>query len=121
MKDEDRMDQTEDPTPLGGIDVTTADGRTVVRMWGEVDAARRAEASTSMARALASSDPIVVDATEVTFVDSSGLAFVLQLNLAASETGQGLTLVDPQRGVLDRLDLLGMAGALDVAGESAVA
>lgn len=104
------MNLTEDPAPIGGIDVTAAHGRTVVRLWGEVDGALRAEASTSMAQALASSAPIVVDATDVTFIDSSGLAFVLQLNLAAGETAQGLTLRDPHRQVLEKLDMLGMAG-----------
>jgi anti-anti-sigma factor len=116
------MDQTEDPTsPLGGIDVTTVPGRTVVRMWGEVDGALRAEASTSMAQALASSAPVVVDASGVTFIDSSGLAFVLQLHLAATETGQRLTLRDPGREVVGRLDLIGMAGEIDLEPEAAVA
>jgi len=119
------MNLTEDPAPVGGIDVTAAHGRTVVRLWGEVDGALRAEASTSMAQALASTAPIVVDATDVTFIDSSGLAFVLQLNLAAGETAQGLTLRDPQRQVLEKLDMLGMAGEFapepDAAPERAIA
>ncbi len=116
------MDQTEDPTnPIGGIDVTTVQGRTVVRMWGEVDGALRAEASASMAQALASSAPVVVDASGVTFIDSSGLAFVLQLHLAATETGQRLTLRDPRREVVGRLELIGMAGEIDLEPEVAVA
>ena len=116
------MDLTEDPTgPLGGIGGTAAHGRTVGRMWGEVDGALRAEASSSMAQALASTAPIVVDASGVTFIDSSGLAFVLQLHLAASETGQRLSLRDPGREVLDKLELLGMAGELEVEDQPAVA
>ncbi|HEY0187891.1 MAG TPA: STAS domain-containing protein [Cellulomonas sp.] len=102
------MDQTDDLARHGGIDVTTAGGCTLVRLWGEVDVALREDASASMARALASTDPIVVDATGVTFIDSSGLAFVLQLHLAASETGQPLTLRDPHRELVDRLALLGL-------------
>lgn len=106
---------------LGGIAVTAAHGRTVVRMWGEVDGALRADASASMAQALASTAPILVDARDVTFIDSSGLAFVLQLHLAAAETGQRITLRDPRREVLGRLDLLGMAGEVEEEPEPAVA
>lgn len=109
------MDLIENPTtPAGGIGVTAAQGRTVVRLWGEVDAALRAEASLSMAEALASTAPIVVDTGDVTFIDSSGLAFILQLHLAATETGQGLTLRDPHREVLSKLEMLGMAGEFDL-------
>lgn len=108
-------------TPLGGIEVIPAAGRTVVRLWGEVDGALRAEASASMAQALASTDPILVDAGEVTFIDSSGLAFVLQLHLAATETGQPLTLRDPHRELLEKLDLLGMTGVIDLEPERAIA
>jgi anti-anti-sigma regulatory factor len=57
----------------------------------------------------------------VTFIDSSGLAFVLQLHLAATETGQRLTLRDPGREVVGRLDLIGMAGEIDLEPEAAVA
>jgi anti-anti-sigma factor len=105
------MDLTEDPA-LGGIDVTTAGGTTLVRLWGEVDAALRAQASTSMAQALTSTDPIVVDATGVTFIDSSGLAFVLQLHMAATETGQRLTLRDPHGELREKLALLGLDAEL---------
>ncbi len=109
------MDLTEDTTsPIGGIEVGTAHGRTVVRLWGEVDGALRAEASASMAQALASTAPIVVDAGGVTFIDSSGLAFVLQLHLAAGETGQRITLRDPQREVLEKLEMLGMGDQFEL-------
>lgn len=102
------MDLTDDLARHGGIDLTAAGGRTLVRLWGEVDVALREDASASMAQALTSTDPIVVDATGVTFIDSSGLAFVLQLHLAASETGQPLTLRDPHRELVDRLALVGI-------------
>jgi anti-anti-sigma factor len=109
------------PVHPGGITVTPAHGRSVVRMWGEVDGALRTEASAAMAQALASTAPILVDARDVTFIDSSGLAFVLQLHLAATETGQRITLHDPHREVLDRLELVGMAGEIELEPEPAVA
>lgn len=115
------MDLTEHPSPIGGIDVTSAHGRTLVRLWGDIDGALRAEASTSMARALASTAPIVVDATDVRLIDPSGLAFVLQLHLAATETGQRVALRDPHRRVVDKLEILGLAGELGLDEDRAIA
>jgi|GEM_PF-885371 anti-anti-sigma factor len=102
------MDPNDDPTRVGGIDVSTSKGCTLVRLWGEVDGALRADASTSMAQALVADQPILVDASGLSFIDSSGLAFLLQLHLAAAETGLHVTLRDPERQVVDRLALIGM-------------
>lgn len=102
------MDPNDDSTRIGGIDVTTSKGCTLVRLWGEVDGALRTDASTSMAQALVADRPIMIDAAGLTFIDSSGLAFLLQLHLAAAETGLRVTLRDPERQVIDRLALIGM-------------
>lgn len=108
------MDLTEDAAAIGGIDVTTEAGRTLVRLWGEVDAALRTQASFTMAQALASTAPVVVDATDVTFIDSSGLAFLLQLHLAANEIGQPVTLRDPKGEVVERLRMIGMGAEIEL-------
>ncbi len=92
-----------------GIEVVVVDGSAWVRLHGEIDVALRDQASESMAAALSAPGPVVVDATDVTFIDSSGAAFVLQLCLAARESGQHVTLRDPQRVVLDILQMLGVA------------
>ncbi|TQL02097.1 STAS domain-containing protein [Cellulomonas sp. SLBN-39] len=94
------------------IRVEQHDGRAVVRLVGEIDASLRDEASASMGMALMSGVPVVVDATDATFIDSSGVAFVLQLHLAATEAQVPLTLRDP-RGVLrDVLEIIGLSGAI---------
>lgn len=108
------MDLMEDAAAIGGIDVTTQGGRTLVRLWGEVDAALRTQASFTMAQALASTAPVVVDATDVTFIDSSGLAFLLQLHLAANEIGQPVTLRDPKGEVVERLRMIGMGAEIEL-------
>ncbi len=95
--------------PAGSIHVEPADGRTVIRLVGEIDAALRDQASAGMAAALVAGLPVLLDATRATFVDSSGIAFVLQLNLAASEAGLPVRLLDPRRVLADVLAVVGAA------------
>lgn len=94
------------------IRVEHREGRAVVCLVGEIDASLRESASASMGIALMSGLPLLVDATEATFVDSSGVAFVLQLHLAASEAGVPLTLRDPHRVLRDVLDMVGLGAAV---------
>jgi len=96
----------------GEIRVETEPGLTVVRMVGEIDVALREQASGSMVAALTGDGAIVVDASEVTFIDSSGLAFVMQLLRAAREAGIAVTLRDPSRAVRDVLEIVGAASLL---------
>ena len=99
-------------SPAGAIEVAVGEGRVVVVLTGEIDSALRGEASTAMAAALAAGLPVLVDATDVTFLDSSGVAFLLQLRRAAAEAGQEVSLRDPGRTVADVLRLVGMGHAL---------
>jgi len=99
--------------PAGTIQVEAQETRTVIVFVGEVDAALRAEASASMGAALVTGLPVVVDSSRATFVDSSGLAFVLQLHLATSEAGIPLTLRDPNRMLRDVLDMVGLGAELE--------
>jgi anti-anti-sigma factor len=101
----------------GGIDVVTGKGRTLVRMWGDVDGSLRDEASTSMSLVLMASAPVLIDAAGVTFIDSSGLAFILQLHLAAAESGQRVVLRDPNHAITDLLAMIGMADAVLLEGD----
>ena len=80
-------------TDLIGVEVR--DGSTVVSLVGEIDADLRAQASDCMGLALMHGLPIVVDAEAATFVDSAGIAFVLQLYMAAREADIPVTLHDP--------------------------
>lgn len=98
--------------PVGGIDVTEASGRTLVRMWGEVDAGLRDQASLAMVECLRRPLPVTIDARGLTFIDSSGLAFVLQLHKVGQEDGAPIVLRDAPGLLLDLLDMIGMTGAI---------
>ena len=94
------------------IRVEHRDGRAVVCLVGEIDASLRESASSAMGLALMSGLPLVVDASQASFVDSSGVAFVLQLHLAATEAGLPLTLRDPHRVLRDVLDMVCLGAAI---------
>ncbi len=96
----------------GEIGVEAEPGCTVVRLVGEIDVALREQASRSMITALTSDGAIIIDASAVTFIDSSGIAFVLQLLHAAREAGIDVTLRDPDRAVSSVLEIVGAASLL---------
>ena len=98
------------------IGVEVRDGSTVISLVGEIDADLRAQASDSMGIALMHGLPIVVDAEAATFVDSAGIAFVLQLYMAGREAGIPVTLHDPHRTLRDVLSVV-RAGAAGHAGD----
>lgn len=96
------IDELIDDGPADSIRVEVVDGSTVVHLVGEIDAALRQQASDTMGLALMHGLPVVIDATELRFIDSSGIAFVLQLHMAAAEAGIPMTLRD-SRGLLRSL------------------
>ena len=135
--DHDRMGKYVDleeqlSTPTGSIVVTARGDGSLVTLHGEIDATLRTEASMSMVEVVRHGGPVVVDvgartvfegvvrrggpvvidASEVTFIDSSGLAFVLQLHRLSEEAGQRCALLDPPALVLELLDLIGMGGRI---------
>lgn len=90
------------------ITVTHDDGTTLVHLLGDIDASLRDAASRCMVTVLRSDGPVTIDTSGVTFIDSSGLAFLLQLQGVASDAGRPVTLRDPSGVVLDLLALVGL-------------
>ncbi len=101
-----------EPSALGGIEITEADARACVRLWGDVDASLRDQASAAMVELAQRGGPYVVDIADVTFIDSSGIAFILQLHRLATEEGSTAILRDPPGLVTDMLELIGLTGAI---------
>ncbi|MCV2392736.1 STAS domain-containing protein [Actinotalea sp. M2MS4P-6] len=93
-----------------GLEAVAVGDGTLVRMWGSVDESLRSRAGVAMAYALARSGPVVMDAGRVEFLDSSGLAFILQMLQAGEEDGRAVVLRDPPDLLLDMLQVLGLAG-----------
>jgi anti-anti-sigma factor len=107
-----------DERPADGITVERHGDGSLVTLWGEIDGSMRPEASASMVEAVANGGPIVVDTSGVTFIDSSGLGFVLQLYRLGQETGYPCTLRNPSPVVEQMLQMLGLAGHIEVEARS---
>jgi anti-anti-sigma factor len=110
------IDHRTESEPGSGIScLHTADG-TLLTLWGEVDAALRDSAGDAMASLAARSatGPIVVDARDVTFIDSSGVAFILQVWMLGQETGTRVVLREPSEPVTEVLEMVGMGGRIPV-------
>ncbi|SDB87477.1 anti-anti-sigma factor [Sanguibacter gelidistatuariae] len=99
-----------------GYSITSRDveGTTHVILRGEIDAALRDQAGEAMVFVVAANSPVVADVADVTFIDSSGLAFLVQLHRLCAESGLDLELRDPSQNILDLLEVLGMAGEFTV-------
>lgn len=102
------VDPVIDPVVDGGIEARHEGDGTRVVLWGAVDATLRDQASAVMAQALSVDGPVTVDASRVEFLDSSGLAFLLQLVRAGREDGRAVVLENPPALVIELLDLLGL-------------
>ncbi|GGC01997.1 STAS domain-containing protein [Cellulomonas carbonis] len=107
--------------PADGIDVADEGHRLLVRLRGEIDAGLREQASRAMVECMQRDLPVVADLAAVTFIDSSGLAFLLQLHKVGLEEGRPLVLRDPQANVLELLDMIGMGGVMAVESSAPVA
>lgn len=92
----------------GGIEVIDAVPRSTVRLWGDVDASLRDQASHAMVTLIKRGGPFVIDLEAVSFIDSSGLAFMLQLHRVSADEGTATVLRNPPVIVLELLDVLGL-------------
>ncbi|GAB2468425.1 STAS domain-containing protein [Xylanimonas ulmi] len=111
------LDETGSRTVTGsGIVCRSTAGGTVVSLWGEVDAALREAASEAMAVLAAhiAGVPVIIEAKDVTFIDSSGVAFILQVYVLGQETGTPVSLRDPSPAVVEVLDMVGIGGRIPV-------
>ncbi|WP_460701840.1 STAS domain-containing protein [Myceligenerans halotolerans] len=102
---------TEPGRPGSGITCRHVYDGSILTLWGEVDAQLREAASQAMASLASRPDPapVVVDARDVTFIDSSGVAFILQVFVLGEETGSTVTLRDPSAEVMRVLDMVGIS------------
>lgn len=92
----------------GGIAVDETLEASVVRMWGEIDVALRGEAGAALANALERNVPVVIDTSKVTFIDSTGIAFLVQLYTFGTQEGLEVRLLDPPSVVGSVLEMLGV-------------
>ena len=100
--------------PAGGITVRPEGDGSSVSLWGEIDGTLRDVASQAMVEVVARGGPTVIETADVTFIDSTGLAFLVQLYRLGEEAGHPCRLRNPVPMVLEMLDVLGMGGRMRV-------
>jgi anti-sigma B factor antagonist len=95
--------------PVFSLDVAPGeDGRTAVAVGGELDLASADEFAGAVRAALASG-PVVVDLSQVTFMDSAGVRVLNALVREAAEDERELRIAsEMQPGVVQVLELTGM-------------
>lgn len=82
-------------------------GRFVVTLAGELDLAAADGFWAELEPLIEPSGVVVLDGTELSFLDSSGLRVLLLANAKAKEVGGKLRLVAPHRAVRRTLELTG--------------
>lgn len=77
----------------------------VVRLEGEVDLSSSPEARAVILKQLGAGHPVLVDLSVVTYIDSSGLASLVEGYQLARQKGLGFGLLSPSPAVMDVLRL----------------
>jgi anti-anti-sigma factor len=84
-----------------------------VRFSGELDLATAPDAEATVAQARREQPgPVALDLSELTFLDSSGLRLVMEINRACDADGCRLTITPGPRNVQRVFDLAGVVGIL---------
>lgn len=97
------------PTPPGGsIRATQTPEATIVRLAGEIDGSLREEASAAMSLVVGRGAPVELDTSDVTFIDSMGLSFLIQCGAVAHAEGLDVSLPEPPPHVVDLMALVGV-------------
>ena len=110
---EEEPDST--PGPAGiELSVTFEADTALITLSGGVDLARRSDLDAVASLVIDYGAPARVDVSRVTFIDSSGLAFLASLVRAGDASGWRLVVVGASRRVRETLEVAGLLTALDL-------
>lgn len=91
----------------------SADGERLV-VVGEIDASTSRQLADHLDPLPGSSGEVVLDMSDVSFVDSSGLRVLIDAHQRADRAGRSLVIVEPSHVVRRLLDISGLEGVLRV-------
>ena len=89
-------------------------GQVVIAVSGDVDLAAHPLFLAEIARSWDGSTDLVVDLSQVTFLDSMGLRVLVQTRQHAEDSGRAFALLAPSRPVLRVFDLAGVTGIFTI-------
>jgi anti-sigma B factor antagonist len=91
------------------------DGRVVIRLSGEIDLTNVGRLEEQIEGAIADARDVVIDLTEVHFLDSGGLRLLSRVSTAAADHNQSFVVVAPPDSIARSvIDIAGMTGELIV-------
>ncbi|WP_169165455.1 STAS domain-containing protein [Cellulomonas taurus] len=99
----------------GRIEVGHRSDRTVIALSGDVDVLLREHAGRALGAALTAGRPVVLDLSGVTFIDSSGIGYLVQFRRACDEVQLPCTLVGAPPSALTVLRVLGLTEHFGIA------
>ncbi|MEZ0109652.1 anti-anti-sigma factor [Catenulispora sp. EB89] len=92
------------------------DGRVVLTVAGDVDLAAHARFQADLDQAWDGSTDLVIDCSQVDFLDSMGLRVLVHARQRAVDNGRDLVVAAPSEPVLRVLELAGVAELFSVKG-----
>lgn len=96
------------------IAVSELDGSQILAVAGEIDLDTSPDLWTELQLALKQSKPVMVDLQGVEYIDSSGVAVLIQGLKHASRTGTSYRLRDPSPRVMAVLELAQLPKLFDI-------
>jgi anti-sigma B factor antagonist len=108
-------------SPLFSVDLSHVDGHAVVRFVGELDLQGAEHAKQHAIRALSASGngPLIIDLSELSFCDSSGLQALIAIHDEARSRARTVVLHRPQEAVRTVLRICGMENVFVIEGPAA--
>ena len=95
--------------------VSEQDGQTVVRLEGEVDVYTSPRLDDCLQSLIeAGQRSVVIDLTDVTFIDSSGLAVLIKAHTRMGEEGGGLAIASPSETAFRLFELTGLTAVFTI-------
>jgi anti-sigma B factor antagonist len=101
------------------VTVETVDTAQMLVVRGEVDLATVDVLRRDLSTALEQADKVVLDLREVTFMDTQGLAAVIEAHQSAAESGTRFVMVRAPERVHRLFEMIGLAGRLTVVDDPA--
>lgn len=95
------------------VEVDRADGAGVLKLHGELDLASSVLLTEELEK-LSTVEFVIIDLSDVAFIDSSGIGVLVKAHQAAVEEGKRFALVNGTGQVAQMLELTGLAEQLTV-------
>jgi anti-sigma B factor antagonist len=107
------------PTPDAGLTQAEVSScfeaaATLITLSGEIDLATSAELESAAQEAIARGQPVRVDVSALSFMDSAGVSFMATLARAGSQAGWRPTFIGPSRRIRELLSMVGLAQAVEL-------